>query len=157
MCVRILLMGNLSLRESASTAALMHGYLRYAKGLEFHETIMSLDEKMKRSESDVAAKACVMKTLSCATPHAPSQVSECRLMPLPPPSKNFVIPSPCPHSQIIPLYFPHKCHQSALDLSACPANQTAGPLSPTSPTSAARRTMKSSRYVIPPRRKLSNQ
>src|SRR5271170_7203373 len=68
-----------------------------------------------------------------------------------------VIPSPCPHCQVIPLYFLHKCHQSASDSSACPANQTAGPLSPTSPTSAARHTMKSSRYVIPPRQKPSNQ
>lgn len=41
----------------ASTAALMHGYPRYVQVAGISRTIISPDEKMKRSESDVAAKA----------------------------------------------------------------------------------------------------
>ena len=101
----------------ASTAALMHGYPRYAQIVGISRTIISPDEKMKRSESDVAAKACAMKALGHATPHVSPQVSECRLQPLLLPSKNFVSPSPDPHSQVIPFtsYInatnPHRIHR----------------------------------------------
>ena len=130
---------------SASAAALTHGYLTYVQVVEFRERYHPT-RKMKRSESDVRCKSlCYESAKLCDSP-----MSLRCLNAVSPPAKEL-------HSQIIPLCFLHKCHQSASDSSACPANQTAGPPSPTSPTSAGRHTMKSSRYVIPLRQKPSNQ